>query len=244
MSASLVDRNIRHVGSRHVEEMRDIGRDLTEKALHMRAVSYLSDVKASLLTQTIFSMKESKSGLVSEVSRRQILERELVEAKEQAEKALQSRNTILNTAAVSIAMTVEGRFTWVNDHMVNLLGYSQAELIGRTPAFLYADPEDFHRVELEGASQRDSERAVFEKKPRTRDRRAKNQAQAEARRRQKRLEELETLITIQEEKLAAISLSLENPPADQKKVQKLGEDYVKMQSSLDALMAEWETLHE
>jgi PAS domain S-box-containing protein len=59
---------------------------------------------------------------------------------------LQSRNIILDNAVVAIAHLVDRRFSWVNQHMVKMLGYSQEELIGRTTEFLYADPADYRRV--------------------------------------------------------------------------------------------------
>jgi ATP-binding cassette subfamily F protein 3 len=73
--------------------------------------------------------------------------------------------------------------------------------------------------------------------------RSRNQQQAEARQRQRRLEEVETLIHILEEQLAAIGKKLENPPPDPGKVQKLGEDYSGIETRLNELMREWESLH-
>ena len=42
--------------TRHVDEVRNINRELTEKALHIRCLSYLSQIKAQLLTETIFEI--------------------------------------------------------------------------------------------------------------------------------------------------------------------------------------------
>ena len=76
------------------------------------------------------------------------------------------------------------------------------------------------------------------------DARAKNRALAAERRRKQRLKEAETLITILEEQLSALSQQLENPPADPAKVQKLGEEYVRVHARLEGLVREWEGLHE
>jgi PAS domain S-box-containing protein len=45
-------------------------------------------------------------------------------------------------AVLSIARVADGRFMYVNDHFVNVLGYSRAEAVGQTPSALglYADP--------------------------------------------------------------------------------------------------------
>ena len=64
----------------------------------------------------------------------------------------------------------------------------------------------------------------------------------EERRRRTRLKEVEAQIATLEEKLAILSRKLENPPADPAKVQRLGQEYVKVQSELDLLIEEWEQL--
>ncbi len=74
--------------------------------------------------------------------------------------------------------------------------------------------------------------------------RAKNQALAEARRREKRLAKLETMIATLDEQLASLGTKLANPPADPVKVQEWGEEYVRVESSLNALMDEWEGLNQ
>ncbi|RME08820.1 MAG: ABC transporter ATP-binding protein [Anaerolineae bacterium] len=73
---------------------------------------------------------------------------------------------------------------------------------------------------------------------------AKNRAQAAERRRQARIaaiearvEELETLLADLGERLAA-------PPDDPAEVQRLGDEYVEAENELNALLAEWEQLHE
>jgi ATP-binding cassette subfamily F protein 3 len=63
------------------------------------------------------------------------------------------------------------------------------------------------------------------------------------RRRQARIHELERLITLLEDQLKELSHRLENPPTDPGKVNKLGQDYVRIQDELERLMAEWEGLH-
>ncbi|MFQ5616509.1 MAG: ribosomal protection-like ABC-F family protein [Anaerolineales bacterium] len=78
---------------------------------------------------------------------------------------------------------------------------------------------------------------------RSRDNRAKNRARTEERRRKQRLQEVETLVTILEEQLAALGKKLENPPAAPGKVQKLGREYAETEARLDELLEEWGTLH-
>ena len=65
----------------------------------------------------------------------------------------------------------------------------------------------------------------------------------EERRKSARMKEVETLIDRLETDLATLGHRLENPPADPAKVQKLGNEYVRLQKELDALMDEWGKLH-
>jgi ATP-binding cassette subfamily F protein 3 len=67
---------------------------------------------------------------------------------------------------------------------------------------------------------------------------------SDERRRRARLQEVETLIANLEEELRIISRKLENPPADPAGVNKLGNDYVRIQKELDDLIEEWADLHQ
>ncbi|WP_455204030.1 sensor histidine kinase [Kaarinaea lacus] len=69
--------DIAKLGARQVEEVRDINRELIEKALRMRCVGYLSQVKAHLLTETIFEVDQSKKSL-KKVNQEILSQRELV----------------------------------------------------------------------------------------------------------------------------------------------------------------------
>lgn len=62
-------------------------------------------------------------------------------------------------------------------------------------------------------------------------------------RRKFRLEEIENQIAQFEEQLAALTMQLENPPANNQLVEELGEDYVQIQNEINTLLAEWEQLH-
>ncbi len=66
----------------------------------------------------------------------------------------------------------------------------------------------------------------------------------EEKRRRNRLSSVEKEITALEAESAALGRALENPPADPAKVQKMGNDYVRMQEQLEALMKEWEELQD
>jgi ATP-binding cassette subfamily F protein 3 len=63
-------------------------------------------------------------------------------------------------------------------------------------------------------------------------------------RRRARLAELEARIEALETQLAALARQLETPPADLSQVHRLGEDYVRTQAEVNALLVEWEGLHE
>jgi ATP-binding cassette subfamily F protein 3 len=65
---------------------------------------------------------------------------------------------------------------------------------------------------------------------------------SEERRRKSRLQEVEALIAELEIELDHLSRRLENPPLDPVHVQRLGQDYVRVESELEDLMKEWESL--
>lgn len=68
-------------------------------------------------------------------------------------------------------------------------------------------------------------------------------ATAAERRRRRRLAEIESQVHELEAQLAKLGLQLESPPPDPVEVQRLGEDYVELQSMINALLSEWEQLH-
>lgn len=72
--------------------------------------------------------------------------------------------------------------------------------------------------------------------------RKKTRSTSEERRRKNHIKTLEDEITELEEQLAILSRSLENPPAEAAKVQKMGNDYVRLQALLDEKMDEWEMM--
>lgn len=80
--------NIADLGARNLHDVQNINRELIEKALRMRCVSYLSQVKAKLLTETIYEIDSSKKNL-------QLNARELVKKQEliqRQKEELQKKN--------------------------------------------------------------------------------------------------------------------------------------------------------
>jgi ATP-binding cassette subfamily F protein 3 len=73
--------------------------------------------------------------------------------------------------------------------------------------------------------------------------RARPAPTGEEKRRRARLKEVEEQIASLEVQLKSLSVKLENPPPDPAEVQKLGQEYVRLQGELDQLMEEWEGLH-
>jgi len=66
----------------------------------------------------------------------------------------------------------------------------------------------------------------------------------EIKRRQERIHVLESEITAIESELARVTARLENPPADAAAVQRLGQDYNRLQQRLETHMEEWTRLSE
>ena len=96
--------NIVEVGSRHVGEIKFINRELTEKALHMRCLSYLSQVKASLLTETIYEIDESKKVLL-DVNQKLRQQKDIIEHQN---RLLNEKNLELRTFSHSVSHDLQG----------------------------------------------------------------------------------------------------------------------------------------
>jgi ATP-binding cassette subfamily F protein 3 len=72
----------------------------------------------------------------------------------------------------------------------------------------------------------------------------RNRALAHERRRQARLQEVEARVAELESRLALVAEKLAMPPEEPEEVLRLGDDYVEIQNELEALIAEWGSLHD
>jgi len=143
--------NIRTAGRDNVEYTRNISRDLIEKAMEMRCKSYLSQIKADLLTETIFEVDKSRKFI------RKANER-LEKSVKDRTKALQNSNTALQHEVEEHMHTEDqlrklseaiehagegmiitdkmGQIEYVNQAFCKTMGYSADEMLGNTPAML------------------------------------------------------------------------------------------------------------
>jgi ATP-binding cassette subfamily F protein 3 len=106
----------------------------------------------------------------------------------------------------------------------------------------YSEYRTWKEASQDGDSEQDDDRDQKAEAVR-RARAAKNRALAEQRRRQSRLEEIESRIAKLEKQLTSLGEQLAEPPPDPSEVQQLGDEYVRRQDELTALMVEWEKLH-
>jgi len=143
--------DIRTAGRDNVEYTRNISRDLIEKAMEMRCKSYLSQIKADLLTETIFEVDKSRK-FIRNANKK--LEKRVAERT----KALQDSNTALQHeveehmhtedqlrklgeaieyAGEGIIITDKtGQVEYVNQAFCKTMGYSADEILGNIPAIL------------------------------------------------------------------------------------------------------------
>ena len=99
--------DFREITERQVGEVRSINRELIEKALRMRCVGYISQVKARLLTETIFEFDQSKKSL-QKVHQDIMQQRELVATqKSQLERANQELEDIKRELESRVAQRTE-----------------------------------------------------------------------------------------------------------------------------------------
>jgi ATP-binding cassette subfamily F protein 3 len=93
-------------------------------------------------------------------------------------------------------------------------------------------------------AERMAEKESGSNKPQVNQTQKKSLVSADERRKQKRVKEVEGLIEKLEAELATLAHRLENPPQESAKVQKLGNEYVRVQKELEKFMDEWGELHE
>ncbi len=101
-----------HAGSQHVRDVQDINKELIEKTLRMRCLAYMHQVKSELLTQTIFSVSESKKEMQrlaeSLSDRAKLLEQQQVTIQQQRDE-LARRNRELEETRNSLETQVQSR---------------------------------------------------------------------------------------------------------------------------------------
>lgn len=83
--------NISDLSVRNLNEVQDINRELIEKALQMRCTSYLSQVKARLLTETIYEIDSSKKNL--QQTTKELIKKQEIIARQK--KELEQKNSEL-----------------------------------------------------------------------------------------------------------------------------------------------------
>jgi diguanylate cyclase (GGDEF)-like protein/PAS domain S-box-containing protein len=111
-------RDLIHTSVRHVTEVKNINRELTEKALRMRCLAYLTQMKSDLLTETLYHMKVSKSVLTKEIEERVRAQMLLTEERNFI-------NAVLDNASVIVIVTDRGgKIIRANEALQVLVGKS------------------------------------------------------------------------------------------------------------------------
>jgi ATP-binding cassette subfamily F protein 3 len=106
----------------------------------------------------------------------------------------------------------------------------------------YTQYKTFLQAEVERSLQQVTQSQKVEEKSRSRV--SNGPSKMELKKRQARLEALEAEITGLEEDLSAVTHQLENPTNDGGKIQKLGQEYNRLQTILDERLSEWGNLAE
>jgi len=119
----------------HVQETRNVSRKLIEKALHMRALGYYSEVKSTLLTQTIFEVDRARKSLSRTNRALDQSQNQLLQLVEQRTRSLQQsearyRDLIENQAAMIASFLPDTTRTFVNLPYARFWGKSRDALIG------------------------------------------------------------------------------------------------------------------
>jgi len=92
----------RQVATEQIRDSRSVNQRIIEKSMHMRALAYLAEVKASLLTRTIFEIGKSKKNLSS-------LNKQLKYSHNHLEAAIEERTRALTTSEEKYRALVENQ---------------------------------------------------------------------------------------------------------------------------------------
>lgn len=137
---------IRQAGIRHVKEVAATSDYMVERALLMRAESYLASVKAQLLTKTIYEidnsrkrLKHTNQALQSSLERIDAQKRELkqqIELRRKAEERLAAAVAELqlvsdNVREFIVRLDLDGRLLWWNRQLERTTGLSGKQLRNR-----------------------------------------------------------------------------------------------------------------
>ena len=101
----MVDDNIITAGKQHVRDLAEINRHLMERAFKMRCVTYLSQVKSRLLTQTIYEIDNSKKQILHYSQETET--QNAIIARQRDE--LKAKNRELEEAKAALAIKFENR---------------------------------------------------------------------------------------------------------------------------------------
>ena len=102
----------REVTGEQVSDSRNVSQRMIEKSMHMRALAYLAEVKASLLTKTIFEMGKSKKTVSS-------LNRKLKYSHNQLELEVDKRTRSLQESEAKYRALVENQGTLFTSFLPN-----------------------------------------------------------------------------------------------------------------------------
>ena len=154
--------SILHTGTRHIFEVRNISSDLLEKSLNMRALAYLSSIKADLLRDTIFQIDSSKKEvcrardrleekvqertkeLEASVKKLQAVEEELRGTNDKLARRVKDRTAEVSKLSYAVEQSpssvvitdTKGNIEYVNPKFTQLTGYSLEETVGANPRIL------------------------------------------------------------------------------------------------------------
>ena len=155
-------RDILGTGTRHIFEVQGINRELIEKTLEMRALAYVANANADLLTDTIFKVDSSKKALAVErlnlerkiqdrtreletsVKKLQTVEEELRKTNDELGRRVNDRTAEVNKLYYAIEQSpssvvitdTKGNIEYVNSKFTQLTGYTFEESIGQNTRIL------------------------------------------------------------------------------------------------------------
>lgn len=127
------------------EYAREIGADETVMLDAFRETPIMPRKQFDLVARFLFTMANQ----LSEIAFQNVKMAGLITRLRKTENALREKEDFLqniHTAApIGIGIVIDRQFTWANQRLLSIVGYSESELLNKSTRMLYSDDEEFDR---------------------------------------------------------------------------------------------------
>ncbi|GAB6146951.1 PocR ligand-binding domain-containing protein [Desulfocicer niacini] len=127
------------------EYAREIGVDETVMLDAFRETPIMPRKQFDLVARFLFTMANQ----LSEIAYQNVKMAGLIEKLQKTKNVLREKEEILENihmaAPIGIGIVMDRQFTWVNQRLMSIVGYSESELLNKSTRMLYPDDEEYDR---------------------------------------------------------------------------------------------------